>query len=99
MITIEDLFDIVKNESRDRFKLKFNDFIYQHPQYSNLSQDNRKLITELLYKHIDAIREGRGISGYLIEKETHRLYEKRNELKITDNDLEDIREMLNLFKK
>jgi hypothetical protein len=99
MITLEDLSDIIKHESRDRFRLKFNDFIYEHPQYSNLSQDNRKLITDLLYKHIDAIRENRGISSYLIEKETHRLYEKRNELKITENDLEDIREMLKLFKK
>lgn len=96
---IQDLFESAKNESSDRFKMKFSNFLYEHPQYSNLSQSNKKIIIDLVHKHIDAIRDGRGISDYIIEHETHDLYEKRLKLNITEKDLEDIREIMHLFEK
>jgi len=96
---IQELFEVAKNENSDRFKLKFTNFLHEHPQYANLSQENKKIVINLIYKHIDAIREGRGISDYLITKEMHNLYEKRLELKLTPKDLEDIKKIYGLFEK
>lgn len=96
---LQELFDDAKTMDFDRFKIKLSNFIRQHPQFSNLNSDNKKIILDMIHKHIDAIRDGRGISAYVIQQETHKLYENRLKLKITDNDLEDIREIMNLFKK
>jgi|GEM_PF-1131287 len=96
---IQELFDIAKEQTSERFKIKFSEFIREHPQYSNLSQENRKIVFDLIYKHIEAIREGRGISGYVIQQEMHKLFDNRLKLKLTENDLKDIREMIELFKK
>lgn len=96
---IQDLFDIAKTENSDRFKMKFSEFIREHPQYSNLDQGTRDIIFNLIHKHMDAIREGRGISGYLAEREMHELYEKRLNLGLTPKDLEDIKSIFSLFQK
>lgn len=93
------MFEIAKTQPSERFKIKFSEFIREHPQYSNLSQENRKIIFDLIHKHMEGIREGRGISEYTIKEECHRLYEKRLALKLTEKDLEDIREMIELFRK
>ncbi|MCX6792420.1 MAG: hypothetical protein NTY12_00110 [Candidatus Falkowbacteria bacterium] len=96
---LEDLFTIAKEHDSEYFRRKLNDFVIQHPQFSNLSQDNKKILLDLIHKHIDMIRKGVGISAYVIQQETHRLYENRLKLKITEKDLEDIREIMGLFKK
>ena len=95
---IQELFDCAKNENGDRFKLKFSNFLHEHPQYANLGQDQKQIIIDLIYKHIDAIRQGRGISQYLVTREMHDLYEKRLALKLTPKDLDDIKEIYGLFE-
>lgn len=96
---IKELLNTAKTDTHEHFKRKLSALVREDYKYRNLSSDNQKIIMDLTYKHIDAIREGRGISSYVIQKETHKLYENRLKLKITEKDLADIREILGLFKK
>jgi len=96
---IQELFATAKTDTTEHFKRKLSEIVRDDYKYRNLSSDNQKTIMGIVYKHIDAIRDGRGISDYLIQHETHELYEKRLKLKLTENDLADIREVLGLFRK
>ncbi len=96
---IKELFNTAKTDTREHFKRKLSELVRENVSYRNLNSANQKIIMDIIYKHIEAIREGRGISSYLIQQETHRLYDKRLKLNTTEQDLADIREILGLFKK
>lgn len=96
---LEELFKTAKTDTREHFKQKLSSLIRNDYKYRNLNEDNQKLIMDIIYKHIDAIRDGRGVSGYVLEKETYKLHSNREKYNLTLQDLEDVKEILNLFKQ
>lgn len=96
---LEELLAIAKNEPFERFEFRLNDFLRYKSEFKNLSTENKKLALSLIKKHLSDIRNGIGISDYVIRQETYKLYENRLKLDLTENDLADIKEILNLFKK
>jgi len=52
----------------------------------------------LVKKYIKRIKAGQAITSETIRRDTHNLYENRIKLKITEQDLDDFREVLELLK-
>lgn len=89
----------LKDEPLWQFERKLNELVRENSKYSNLDEKNRKLIMEVVKRHLEGIREGRGISAYAIQEESTRLWQNRIKLGLTEEDLKDIKEILGLFKK
>ncbi len=96
---IQELADKAKNRPREEFKRELSKLARTDTKYRNLDAKNQEFVMDIVYKHIDNIRDGDGISGYLLQQETQRIYSNREKLGISLEDYEDIKEILNLFKK
>ena len=96
---IQELFKTAKTDTSAHFKQKLSSLVRNDSKYRNLSADNQKFIMDIIYDHIDNIRDGDGISGYLLQRETQKIYSNREKLGVSLEDYEDIKEILNLFKK
>ncbi len=96
---LEELLTIAKNEPFERFELRLNDFLRYKSEFKNISGENKKIVLSLIKKHLSDIRNGIGISDYVIRQEMYKLHEDRLKLGLSEDDLEDIKEILNLFKK
>jgi len=96
---IQELLATAKEQTFDRFAQKLNSLIRENYKFSNLDEDNRKIILDIIKKHLGDIHNGQGISSTVLERERYDLYQHREKLKLTEADLADIKEILNLFKK
>ncbi len=96
---IKEFADKAKNRPRVEVERELSKLARTDTRYRNLDSKNQDLIMDIVYKHIDNIRDGDGISGYLLQQETQRIYSNREKLGISLEDYEDIKEILNLFKK
>ena len=102
MIKNMDIDDLVKNfkdEPSWKFEQKLNELVRRNSKFFNLNNGNKELILDIIKKYADNIREGRGISSYAIDRETYHLYSNRVKLDLSENDLEDIKEILRLFRR
>lgn len=93
------LFTSSKKQPTYLTKQKLNQLVKDNYRFKNLDGKNRQLVMDLISKHADKIRDGRGISSTVIQQETYRLYQNRIKLDLTKNDLDDIKKILNMFKK
>ena len=96
---IQELLASAKTQTFDRFEQKLNSLIRENYRFSNLDEANRKIVLDIIKKHLGEIHNGTGISSVTLRNEEYRLYENRIKLKLTESDLDDIKEILNLFKK
>jgi len=96
---IQDLLASAKTETFDRFTQKLNSLVRENYRFSNLDQSNRKVVLDIIKKHLREIHNGLGIPSMTIRNETYRLYQNRIKLKLSEEDLKDIKEILGLFKK
>jgi len=96
---IQELLATAKEQTFGRFAQKLNSLIRENYKFSNLDEDNRKIILDIIKKHLGDIHNGQGISSTVLERERYDLYQHREKLKLTEADLADIKEILNLFKK
>lgn len=96
---IEELLASAKTQTFDRFAQKLNTLIRENYRFRNLDEANRKIVLDIIKKHLPDIHNGIGISSTVAERERYRLYENRIKLKLTEEDLADIKEILGLFKK
>jgi len=96
---IQELLATAKEQTFDRFAQKLNSLIRENYKFSNLDEDNRKIILDIIKKHLGDIHNGQGISSTVLERERYDLYQHREKLKLTEADLADMKEILNLFKK
>lgn len=87
-----------KDMTTSKFLEKFDYELRHSPSYSNLDESNRKLAYEVIKKYSEKIKDGRGLSAENIHDSTHKIFENRLKLKITDDDLKDIREILGMFR-
>lgn len=96
---IQELLASAKEQTFDRFAQKLNSLVRENYKFSNLDESNRKIVLDIIKKHLGGIHNGQGISSTVLERETYNLYQHREKLKLTEADLADIKEILNLFKK
>ncbi len=96
---IKDLTDNYKNLPSYRFKRKLNELVRKNHKFANLDENNRKVITDLVGKYSDRIRDGRGISHDTLRREHYNLYQHMDKLGLTKNDLDDIKDIMDVFKK
>jgi len=96
---LKNVLNNVKAQPQYKVGRQLNDLTRQNYRYKNLNSQNRGLIKDLIGKHTDNIRKGRGISSDTIRRESYKLYQNREKLGLTPNDLKDVKEILNTFKK
>jgi len=96
---LEDFLESVKDMPSYRLERELNSLVRQNYRFKNLSSENREIVLDLVKKYKDKIRRGLGISEYLINKEMYRLHQKRDEDDLTRRDKEQIRMILESFKK
>lgn len=98
-MNIKDLLASAKEQTFDRFAQKLNSLVREDYKFSNLDESNRKIVLDIIKKHLSEIHNGLGISSTVIQRETYNLYQHREKLNLTEADLADIKEILNLFRK
>jgi hypothetical protein len=96
---IQELLTSAKTQTFDKFEQKLNKLVREDYHFSNLSQANRRVVLDIIKKHLGDIHNGRGISSMVMRNEHYKLYENRIKLNLTEADLKDIEEILELFKK
>ena len=96
---IRELLMTAKTQTFDKFSQKLNSLVRENYRFSNLDEANRKIVLDIIKKHLSEIHNGLGISSVVLERETYNLYEHREKLKLTEVDLADVKEILKLFKK
>ncbi len=91
----------IAQEAKDmtdyRLDQKLDEFFRRNPSSKNL-REQQELIFDLIKKYKDKRRRGIKTSGLTIRHDLHKLYEKRLELGLSRNDLDDLRELLESFK-
>lgn len=82
-----------------RLEQRFDEMFRTNPRYKNLDEGNRRLILNLIEKYKEKLRHGISPSRLTIKDDMYRLYQNRLKLKLTYNDLDQIRDLLESFKK
>jgi len=96
---IKDLLASAKTQTFDKFAQKLNSLVRENYKFSNLDEANRKIVLDIIKKHLSEIHGGQGISSVVLDRESYNLYQHREKLKLTEADLADIKQILELFKK
>jgi low affinity Fe/Cu permease len=98
-MNIQDLIKDAKNLSSHDLERKLNELVRENHKYRNLNSDNREIVMDLINKYKTKIRRGVGVSSFIIRKDMYNLNRKRLKMDLTEEDLDDIRDILNEFKK
>ena len=96
-----DLEEVLKNIAHEPeyiWERKLNELVAKNHNFYNLSSQNKELIRGLIKKFKPMIRKNGGISSHLIREEEYRLWQNRLKHNLTEEDLKDIREILESFK-
>lgn len=91
---IKDLMKNAKNSTDYEFERKLNDLVRDNYRYSNLNSSNKKIVLDLVKKYKAYLRKGIGLSYSNLRNESYRLYQNRLKLGLTEEDLKDIKEIL-----
>jgi hypothetical protein len=99
-MTLQDF--LVKAHDRkidnEHLKIAFKEFLYHNFDYEHLDESNRNFIYDLILKHRAKLFAGEGSSATDIEHEYYNIYEHRESLKLLENDLKNVKEILLSFK-
>ncbi len=96
---IEDLLEDAQNLTNYEFEQKLNKLVRDNYHYRNLSSDNKEIILDLIKKYKPYLRKGIGVSSVTMRNDLYRLYRNRLKLDLTEEDLDDIKEILGTFGK
>lgn len=94
----KDLLDNADDTPAYLLERKLNKLVHDNYKFRNLSAENKEILMDLIKEYIQKIRRGQTITSETIRRDTHHLYENRIKLKITEEDLDDFREVLGLLK-
>jgi hypothetical protein len=97
-MNLTDVTKNLKDQSNYRIEQRLEELMRTNPSYRNLDEGNRALIFDLIKKHKEKARHGIKSSAYTIREEMYHLYQNRLKLKLTYNDLDQIRDLLESFK-
>ena len=92
-----DIQDLLKNSKiilSYKFEQRLNKLVRENFNFRNLDEANKRVILDLIEKYRAYLRRGIHVSSTAIRREMYNLYEKRLELGLTKQDLDDIREIL-----
>lgn len=95
---IKDLLENNKNLTSEQLDRRLDELVRTNYRYQNLSEGNKKLILDLIKKYKQRIRSGEHISDSMVDRDMYGLYGHRTSLKLTENDLADIRDILESFQ-
>lgn len=98
-INLEEVLKNMAHEPDYVWERKLNELVDKNYKFYNLNTENKELVRGLIKKYKPMIRKYGGISRLAIKDETYHLYENRIKLHLTEEDLKDIREILEYFKK
>jgi len=87
-----------RETSRERLIRAFKEFMYHNHTYDNLNSANRDFVLDIILKHRDKFMSGERSSSVDIDREYYDIFEHRKDLGLLDNDLKNIKEILNSFK-
>ncbi len=89
----------LKDQTDYRIDQRFDELMRRNPRYKNLDADNQKLIMDLIKKYKKKILEHANPSSLTIREDLYHLYQNRIKMGLTYNDLDQIKELLESFKK
>lgn len=89
----------LKNQTDYRIDQRFDELMRRNPNYKNLNDANWKLIMDLIKKYKHKLLEHSYPSSLTIRKDLYHLYQNRVKMGLTYNDLDQIKELLESFKK
>ena len=96
---IKDLLEDAQNLTNYEFEQKLNKLVRDNYHYRNLSSDNKEIILDLIKKYKPYLRKGIGVSSLAMRNDLYRLYRNRLKLDLTQEDLDDIKEILGTFRQ
>jgi len=77
----------------------FSRLMRLNPRYKNLDSEDKEILLNLIKKYKEKIRKGNYPTALTIRRDTYNLYSNRVKMGLTYVDIEQIREILNNFKK
>jgi hypothetical protein len=89
----------LKDQTNYRIDQRFDELMRRNPRYKNLDEDNRELIMDLIKKYKRKILEHANPSSLTIREDLYHLYQNRIKMGLTYNDLDQIKDLLESFKK
>jgi len=89
----------LKDQTNYRIDQRFDELMRRNPRYKNLDEDNRELIMDLIKKYKKKILEHANPSSLTIRQDLYHLYQNRIKMGLTYNDLDQIKDLLESFKK
>lgn len=97
-MNIKELMRNIKTMTSDQIENKLDHLVHSNYRFSNLSEQNKDLILDIIKDYKEDIKNGIKINSSKIFRDTHRLYEKRASLGLSQEDLKDIKKILEAFK-
>ncbi|MFA7087969.1 MAG: hypothetical protein WC146_01360 [Patescibacteria group bacterium] len=97
-MNLKDVAKDLTDQTNYRIEQRLAQMMRTNPSFKNLDSGNRDLIMDLIKKYKDKARRGVKTSAYTVREDMYRLYKKRLKLKLSYQDLDQIRDLLNSFK-
>jgi len=99
-MTLQDF--LVKAHDRqineEHLRLAFKELMYHNFAYEHLDESNKNFILDIIFKHRAKLFANEPLSASDIDHEYYRIWEHRETLKLLENDLKNIKEILYSFK-
>jgi len=89
----------LKDQTDYRLEQRFEELMRRNPRYQNLDSANRQLIMELIKKYKKKLLDHSYPSRLTVREDMYHLYQNRIKLGLTYNDLDQIKELLESFKR
>ncbi len=97
-MNIEDLLKEARDLTDEQFEIRLNKLVRENSSFRNLDHENKKVVIQIFRKFKSRLRRGMGISNRAIRNESRKLYKKREELNLTQEDLRDIKKIMRGFQ-
>jgi hypothetical protein len=97
-MNIKNLMKDAKNLTDKEFEGKLNKLVRENYRYKNLNKGNREIILEIIDGYKDMLRKGRSISYDKRYKDLYKLRKNKIKLNLSDEDLKDIKNILDSFR-
>ncbi len=87
-----------KSINEERLRRYFKEMMYRNFAYEHLDESEKSFVLDIILRHRTKLFAHEPLSASDIEHEYYRIWERRHELKLEENDLKNIKEILHSFK-
>jgi len=95
---ISDVIKNIRNMNDYEIEQKLDYLVRINPGYSNLSDENKNLVLDLIKSYKQEVLRGVPITDFKVRHDIYNLYENRFKLNLKQKDLDDIKKLLDAFK-